>query len=263
MRSLILLVACTLSCLAQPFSPNDPAFLQSTSPLRRGLVGYWRLEESSGTRDDCSQNGNHLTDNNSVSQVAGIQTYGAGFVSTSSQFLSHSSTPSLQGGNIDYSVAAWFWLTNYPPIAGRYMIVSKDDDIAGTREYNLNVWNNAGLVVLQFDCFSSPDTDVAVETTSTPPTNQWVFVIAWNDTTAKSVNIQMNNGETRTTTYVGSLQVASTAQFEIGARQYTGFENYFDGKIDEVSMWKRLLTAAEMTQLYRSGLGTHFPWAHP
>jgi hypothetical protein len=36
---------------------------------------------------------------------------------------------------------------------------------------------------------------------------------------------------------------------------------WLDGRLDSVSIWKRMLTAAERTQLYNSGNGLDYPFA--
>ena len=55
----------------------------------------------------------------------------------------------------------------------------------------------------------------------------------------------------------------STAEFDIGRRPYSGSFGYFNGRIDSVGFWKRVLTSAERTALYNSGNGLEysFPFA--
>src|SRR3972149_5076810 len=47
--------------LTTPFRPGD---------IPTGLQGWWKLDEASGTRFDSGPNGNNLTDNNTVGNVA-------------------------------------------------------------------------------------------------------------------------------------------------------------------------------------------------
>ena len=55
-----------------------------------------------------------------------------------------------------------------------------------------------------------------------------------------------------------SPPVTSTA-VRIGTRQYPGYEQYFDGLIDEVGLWRRVLTAQERTDLWNGGAGLTYP----
>lgn len=264
MRTLVLLFTLTISCLAQPLSPNDPAFLQSTSPLRRGLVGYWRLEEASGTRYDCSQYGNHLTDNNSVGQGVGVQSECSTFVKTSAQFLSIPSTASLAMGDIGFTVCAWvnFSVTNAPgdgsAICGKW-------DGEGKYEYLMDL-TTLGSGPYKGDFLVTEDGHVATYARATATTfgglayNVWYFIVGWHDPTANILGISVN-GITNLVSYSTGV-CASNSDFLIG-RNGSNITSDFTGKIDEVGVWKRVLTPAEQTQLYNAGLGTHFPWAHP
>lgn len=62
-----------------PFALQDRAFLSTTSPFRKDLAAYWRLEESTGTRFDRSKNGNQLTPTGTPSRLTGISGFGAAF----------------------------------------------------------------------------------------------------------------------------------------------------------------------------------------
>lgn len=260
--SITILLASCLTLKAQvPFSLQDRAFLASTSPLRVGLAGYWRLEEASGTRYDYSKNGNHLTSNNSVGQTTGVSAYTgncASFVLASSQYLSSGSTSSLQGGNKDYTIAAWVRMTT---IATSQNVITKETSTSGQREYALFYQSP----VLRFNVYTNNNQaeQVSASNFGTVATNTWMFVLCWYDSTGKTANISVNNGAANTKSLTGVPQAASTAAFAIGRSSYPGFEFYLNGDCDEVGKWDRLLTSGEKAQLYHAGLGTHFPWAHP
>lgn len=248
-----------------PFSLQDRAFLASTSPLRNGLVGYWRLEESSGTRFDCSKNGNHLTSNNSVGQAAGVSGYtgsAASFVSASSQYLDRASNTSLQVGDIDFTIAAWVKLnatTTFQTIASKYQTTGDQ------REYQL-MFDNAVFATKRFVFLISSDGTVSGTNTviasnfGEPAALAWYHVVASHDSVNNKITISVNNGTANETSVTGGIFAGSSA-FWIGGRN--GAAQYMNGSIDEIGIWKRVLTAAERTQLYNAGLGTHFPWAHP
>src|SRR6202035_2479657 len=47
-----------------------------------------------------------------------------------------------------------------------------------------------------------------------------------------------------------------------GYGKYNGsYQAYFDGDIDEVSIWNRALTSTEVSDLYNSGGGLQYPFA--
>jgi hypothetical protein len=59
--------------------------------------------------------------------------------------------------------------------------------------------------------------------------------------------------------FVSGNPVDTTAAVNIG-RGGVASPQYHDGRIDEVGIWKRVLTAAERTQLYNGGLGYTYPF---
>lgn len=249
MRTIVLLFALTLSCLAQPLSPNDPAFLQSTSPLRRGLVGYWRLEEASGTRYDCSSQGNHLTDNNSVAQGTGLQGNSASFNATSTQWLSVLSN-SLTFGASSFTITGCYYRTN---AVVAYLLGKGLADVSLNTEYRVELFSG--------DLYFTVSNGVGFQQVSqaSGATGAWHFFSVWYDGAFVYVSVD-NSAATSGAYNLGTFD--STKTFSIGRCGETA-SGYYNGRLDEIGVWTRVLTAAERTFLYNSGQATHFPWAHP
>ena len=99
------------------FSPDNA--------LTTSLQAWWNLNESSGDRKD-SFGGHTLVDNNSVLQASGIKNAAALFVAANSEYLLHVNTSTLTTGNVDFSMAAWFYLNSTSPTLER-TIISKID----------------------------------------------------------------------------------------------------------------------------------------
>lgn len=106
------------------FSPD------SASLLRSGIVAYWQLNEPSGSRFD-TFGGNVLTESNGVLQSGGIKNQAALFVASSSQFLYINNTSTLATGNINFSLAGWFYL-NSTSLTLQQTVVSKRDIVVGS-----------------------------------------------------------------------------------------------------------------------------------
>jgi hypothetical protein len=82
--------------------------------------------------------------------------------------------------------------------------------------------------------------------------------VAWHDSVGNTINIQVNNGTADSAAH--NLGVFyGTAPFAIGARDAAAAD-YWDGLIDEVGFWKRVLTADERTTLYNGGNGLAYPF---
>lgn len=258
MRLALPLFLSLLVCHAQ----NDPAFLQSTSPRRIGLAGYWRLEEASGTRYDRSKNGNHLTSNNTVGQTTGVSANTgncATFTAASSQYLSIAANSTFQMTNTSFTVTGWLMMTTTNTL---YRFAGQYDSGANQRAWLL-LFFLAGNPQFQFIVSSNgtATSSLVMTHSGTINPNTWHFFAAYYDGTKQAMSI--DNGTVDTLTYSSGVS-ASTAALTLGTALNSGAVlNPLGGRLDEVGIWKRVLTAAEITFLYNAGSGTHFPWAHP
>lgn len=220
--------------------------------LSTSLVAFWELEAASGTRND-AVGSNHLTDNNTVTQGTGKVGNAAQFTRANSEFLSHSSNATLQMGDIDFSICAWI----NPASLNEMMVVTKDDDAANSRDYTLDVYNASGLLKTRFYTNGSGGGIVAPSAADIT-LGAWTFLMAIHDSVANTLFLSINDGLSETGGTGGVAPDVSAAVFMIGAREYSGFESYFDGLIDQVGLWKRALSAAEVTALYNGGAGLSY-----
>lgn len=211
--------------------------------LTTSLISYWSLESAGTWTDDTGAN--PLTNNNSVTAATGLVGNAASFASASTKFLSHASNTSLQMGNIDFTICGHFYWTS----TSNMILVSKDDSAGSARDYTIdiisskvNFYVNGGAI------------GIATSTVLLTPST-WYFFCGWHDATADTMNISVNNETPVAASTGGTAPQVSSAVFEIGARQYSGAEGYFDGLIDQVGIWKRTLTPTERTFLYNSGAG--------
>lgn len=224
--------------------------------LAADAVAFWKLDEASGQRND-SVGSNHLTDNNTVTQAVGKVGNAAQFTRANSEYLSLADNAALSTGDIDFTIAAWVWFDTVTTGAGagnRRPLVVKDS--FGQSEYALYFEGGFGIERI---VFLHQDTDqVRANTLGLPSANQWYFIVAWHDAAANTLNIQVNNGTVDSAaTTVGGADRSS--EFNIGRFERVG--EHHDGRIDAVGFWKRTLTAAERTYLYKSGNGREYPFA--
>ena len=214
------------------------------SPLLTNLVSYWKLDEASGTRSD-AHGTNHLTPINAPGSAAGQIGTAVNLAAASVQYLSHVSNSDLQLGDRDWTIQLWA----YANAGGNQSFLAKD---GVSREYHLDVstgairlyWVNGGVPIV-----SAPLYGVA----------QWGLILAWYDATANTLNLQINNGGVVTVSDGGNPPPTGAAEFRIGHSDAGGIP--FDGKIDEVAIWHRVLTPAERTELYNAGAGKTYPFA--
>jgi RHS repeat-associated protein len=90
--------------------------------------------------------------------------------------------------------------------------------------------------------------------------NAWHTVFAWQEAANNTINIQVDNGPV-TTVGLSSKSTDSSNPLSIGA--FPNGSTELDGRIDEVAIYKRVLTAQERTWLYNSGQGRSYAEVTP
>lgn len=175
--------------------------------LSDGLVGYWKLDETSGDASDASGNGLTLTNNGTTTYVTGKFNRGSEHVPASSQFLSYT-TPSISVHTV------CFW-TNPDTLANYYINLSSSANIQS---------DSSG--VLSANGFSNPKIYVNGIEGATLAANQWQLV---------------------TVTATAAVTVDDFAVGKVGS------SNYFDGTMDEVRLYNRVLDGREALRIYEWG----------
>jgi hypothetical protein len=88
----------------------------------------------------------------------------------------------------------------------------------------------------------------------------WSFVVAWHDSVANTINVQVNNGTVASAAWAHGVK-AGNAAFTVGGGWTGGATtSNLEGEVDSVSFWHRTLTTAERTTLYNSGAGLDYPF---
>lgn len=210
-----------------------------------GLISYWSLEESGGPRSD-AHGANDLTDNNTVGSVSGKVGNAAMCQVANSEWLNITDNASFSVSKV--SLSAWVYLTSLPSYVAS--IVSKYGS-AGAREYQI-VYDNT-LNRFRFVVSADGTTTTAATGSVSVSTGQWYHIVAWADT--GEVGIKVNAGTAATVP--GSGIHNGSGDFAM-CRPGSLPSNYFDGYIDEVGLWDRVLTSEEVDWLYNSGSGRSY-----
>ena len=84
-------------------------------------------------------------------------------------------------------------------------------------------------------------------------TGVWYHFAVTRDVSEKQYSVYLNGSLLSTHTYNTNPNTTATSlDFELG---HAVSDDYFDGMLDEVSLWNRVLTADEISALYNSGYG--------
>jgi hypothetical protein len=231
-------------CLGQIYRRSA----NQSSPLLSSLVAHWRLEEASGTRFD-SHGGNDLSENNSVGSAAGKLGNAVLFAAANEESLAIADNGTLSMGDIDFTIAGWVYFESL----GSGGLVSKWG--AGPVLEYMVYFNGTNL---QFLISANGSAAVSITNSQAVSATTWYFFVAWHDAMANTINLTVNNNTAASLSHSTGV-FDGTAAFSLG-RNEEGL-SWLDGRLDSVSIWKRILTSGERTQLHNSGNGLDYPFA--
>jgi hypothetical protein len=222
-------------------APAIPAPLPPSSS-GPGLVpvGHWRFEEGSGTTVvDSSGKGNHGTIVNSPSWTAGR----SGSALTFDGVRDYVDLGNPAALNLTGAMSASAWMKTGQLSNGR--IISKSG--WGKHGWSLNLENYDAF---EFSIASDSETQVWVDSKTAVPLNTWVHVTGVYEPGVALriyVNGVLNNVAT---TGIPKSQFDAPVPAQIGARGGPCDHCYFDGSLDEIRVYDRVLTPAEVFQIY-------------
>jgi RHS repeat-associated protein len=191
----------------------------------------------------------HLTDNNTVGYGPSNQTNAARFIPANLEFLSRADSAVLSTGDINFTLVATVYLNS---TAGVMIIAHKGLANSNSRDYAL-FYNPSGSKFNFMVGNGSVSGSVASQETITA--GRWYTIVAWHDTYSNTLNIQVNNGTVSSASYTSGA-MDTTYSLTIGA--HVDGTSGLDGLVDEVALYKRVLTASERTWLYNRGFGRNF-----
>ena len=211
------------------------------------LKAFWELGEASGTRMDSHTGGLDLSPVNTPGNAAGKVGDALACVSASDQRVSRASHADLVMGDIDFSICFWAYMET----VGDQTFLAKSSS-GGTIEYAVHHSGGVGGVYFAVRNLANTGNGTVLAAVGSPPEDTWFFVVAWHDSVNNFLRASLNNGTAGETSFSGGVR-ASTLDFNLGRDFWDGFK--LNGRIDQVGVWKRVLTADERTYLYNAGAG--------
>ena len=194
---------------------TDNTFTTTGLPqaLLTGLLAYWKLDETTGSRVD-SVASVALVPGGAITAATGKFNGCPHFDGTAGAYLQGPNTTFAEmGAGVDYTIAAWVQVEDKTTDR---TFLSKAGTGTGGTEYD--------EYVLNYDHTSTPhQLSYTVQATNAsyytvwaadlgdPAANTWYLVVVWHDITASTINIQVNNGAVNTLAITQPLGVAQRA----------------------------------------------------
>lgn len=250
---------------ASTTSPGGNVTSNSGYPTRQpanvaagNLVSHYPFDGNA--TDKAQTTGNNLTDTNTVTQAISTP-LAADLERDNSEYLEIADNTTISTGDIDYTITLWFKMESKPGGGGNMHIINKtSSDGSSDKEFTL-VWLGGGTDLIHWWAGNGSGTvigSLSATNFGAPSLNTWYFVEMWHSATDNQVGIRVNNGTANTTATSGAAG-DGTGPLRIGTQALTPtaepWANYFDGAVDGMGFWKKLLTSDERAALYNSGKG--------
>ncbi len=244
----------TASEMYQLYREGAPAKINtsSTTPLSEGLLGYWKLDDGSGTSAaDATGNANTGTLTGGPSWTTG-QINGAVDFDGTDDYITVSDPASGVldiADSANFTVTGWF---NRDTFTTDDTILAKRNGIAST-DTGYIVYVDDATDKLTFEVSDGTD-EYQMESSSTFTSTGWnYFTIIWNDSSSSLSKMYINGIEQSTTntgTFGNVNSLANAVALNFGAESDAG--NPFDGKLDDIRLYNRPLSVEEVLRLYRT-----------
>jgi len=248
----LVLLAVSVSGAFASVALSKPSLPAIEPSLWDSLVSYWKLDEESGVRYDAFGD-NDMTAYNTPGYGTGIINNSMRVVHANNEGLYHVDNEYLSVDGVDFTISAW---VNFSDTSDIYGMIAKGNAPLGQQEYML--YFEPTTSDIRFYISSSGSVSSYISSDVLTP-GQWFYVVAWHDLSSNEIGIQVNNSDVYTSTVPDSI-IATDGVFWIG-RYWGG--GVLNGHIDEVGLWKRILSPAERCALYNDGAGLAFPFSNP
>jgi len=216
------------------FALERGGLLENTVVPEDGLVGYWPMD---GDFNDYSSSGNDGTAMNAATfSSAGYFDQAGSFDGINSYFNTGTAT-NLPSGTGDFSVSTW---VNPAQLDGDHRVIFANQSLDG---FQLAL-SNGGAAAATVSMYLGGAGGVASSAQSWT-LGQWYNILV----TRKNgvVSLYRNGVHIGTGTHTGSI-TAST--LDIGYRVAVSAAHPWDGSLDDLAIWDRALTAAEIETIY-------------
>jgi hypothetical protein len=209
----------------------------SRPPSNLGLVGYWPMDEGVGsTVGDASGQRN-------TGAITGATwangKHGKALSFNGSSYAKSANTNFITAANQPWSGSAWVYLTSTSTAQAIWSYGEFNDNAASA---GFGIGTNGNLHWFWNGVQGVQDSGLLV------PLNRWSFVSVVRNPTTIDFNV---NGQTATVgqAYSGGIGAGNPQQIGYSSKNQIQ-EGYFSGKIDDVRLYNRALTASEISKLY-------------
>jgi hypothetical protein len=235
---------------------NPYIFVSPTNPISSGLVAYWKLDSNSLDSTSNAHNGT----NTAITYATGKIGNGASFNGTTSKIIVPDANDlSFTDGTNDKPFSISLWMKRPSATTYNILISKGTHDNVSNGEWSL-FFLEGSLYLFLYDKAAAKKLVRYIPSTEV---NTLIHLGATYDGLKDTTGIKMyKNGALISSTNASSLPYTGmsnkVANVVIG--NDTAGSYPFSGIQDEIGLWNRVLTDAEMTELYNGGVGKTHPF---
>ncbi len=231
-----------------------------------GVTNGWEMTEDGGPYVD-SIGDNDLAATNTPTRAAGLVSTGDAAegesdMGTYVDFAGSTQTYQLsEGGLLPTTYSFSFWVEDSEAATSYGPVVALKDGVLG--EIHYGVYSALGSTYLTMSVYDGDGWDITGGWAGDANTQygDWVHVVGILDGTAKTIKVYFDTAQRgSTTTYDGTAgDFAADDLFTIGVAEYDNVpDSNWKFSVDNVALWNRVLTGAEIDTLYNSGAGEFY-----
>ena len=211
----------------------------ASSTLSTGLLAFWKMAETSGTRYDETANNEDLSDNNSVSYATGKVGNAADFEASNNEYLSKTDDAVLSfAATEDFTLGFYLKPESVPSSGNTFYVLGKSGEYSS--EYFVSIYNNFVNSVIEFTVWDGGANTSIVSSTTALSAGTWSCCIVWHNSMTDSIYVQINDGNPIRASTGGDAPIDSDGNFVVGGWLYVGTLYYpYDGLIDCIRVWRR------------------------
>ena len=228
------------------------------------LLAYYKLDESSGNALDSTANAKTLTN-------TGTAGYSAGKINNAVDFGASNTTKNLnrlETGALgllmdsNFTVNFWLNLTTQVTTTGNQTVICWSDDTTANKKgyFEFQLYDNAGTPATAINRVDSAGADQVTGNLTFTVGTWYMVTLTWDGSNMKSYRdgsgsawLTVASTRTGTNTAAGHNTRVAIGELDVTTRAISGL-------IDEMGWWNRVLSAAEITELYNGGAGLQYPF---
>ncbi len=212
-----------------------------------GLMAYWKLDSDA---NDYSGNNNNGTISGAFFNKTNGKLGGAAQFDGVTDYIKIPYSQSLNISTGKVTITAWINAVNDTAYKE---IVNKRGLSTGLTQYDLRLDPTEQLTF-----YWRSSSWQTVTSTDPIPIGQWVHVVGSRDDATNTVLLYVNGVLVKNSTSITNDMIQDATNVTIGSSTYSLTTDEFNGKIDEVGIWNRILSSAEIASLYSLGNGTYY-----